>query len=169
MWVELWSGCVVWGRSCCRLMCDSCFQETAQKMMQTTVPSEHQALGRKAKGFDRQKWDEREYFWPRHCELRASVLMTGSDKSRIVAEGNYHKFTKCKEAAEMSKSLLATGNRELVEVSAQCWAGGGFFFWRATLMLLRRARPIASGVWVSVRPMQRRIARTGARTGWAKR
>lgn len=35
-------------------------QETAQKMMQTTVPSEHQALGRKAKGFDRKKWDERE-------------------------------------------------------------------------------------------------------------
>jgi len=28
--------------------------------MQTTVPSEHQALGRKAKGFNRPKWDERE-------------------------------------------------------------------------------------------------------------
>lgn len=27
-------------------------------MMQTTVPAEHQALGRKAKGFDRKKWDE---------------------------------------------------------------------------------------------------------------
>ena len=35
-------------------------QETAEKMMQTTVPSEHQALGRKAKGFNRPKWDERE-------------------------------------------------------------------------------------------------------------
>ena len=28
-------------------------------MMATIVPSEHQALGRKAKGFDRKKWDER--------------------------------------------------------------------------------------------------------------
>jgi predicted NAD-dependent protein-ADP-ribosyltransferase YbiA (DUF1768 family) len=28
-------------------------------MMQTTVPAEHQALGRKAKGFSRSKWDER--------------------------------------------------------------------------------------------------------------
>ncbi len=36
-------------------------QETAQAMMQTTTPSEHQALGRKAKGFDRKKWDEREH------------------------------------------------------------------------------------------------------------
>ena len=35
-------------------------QEIAQQMMQTTVPKEHQALGRKAKGFDRAKWDERE-------------------------------------------------------------------------------------------------------------
>ena len=27
--------------------------------MQTTLPSEHQALGRKAKGFNRAKWDDR--------------------------------------------------------------------------------------------------------------
>jgi hypothetical protein len=27
-------------------------------MMETTIPKEHQALGRKAKGFDRKKWDE---------------------------------------------------------------------------------------------------------------
>ena len=30
-------------------------------MMKTTNPKQHQALGRKAKGFDRVKWDEREY------------------------------------------------------------------------------------------------------------
>lgn len=35
-------------------------QEVAEQMMQTTVPAEHQALGRKAKGFSRVKWDERE-------------------------------------------------------------------------------------------------------------
>jgi predicted NAD-dependent protein-ADP-ribosyltransferase YbiA (DUF1768 family) len=35
-------------------------QETAEQMMKTTVPSEHQALGRKAKGFNRAVWDQRE-------------------------------------------------------------------------------------------------------------
>lgn len=32
-------------------------------------------------------------------------------------EGNYHKFTKCKESVQFSKALLDTGDRELVEVS----------------------------------------------------
>ncbi|KAK3679267.1 hypothetical protein LTR78_000828 [Recurvomyces mirabilis] len=72
-------------------------KEIARKMMETTVPAEHQALGRKAKGFNRKKWDEH--------------------KSRIVEEGNYHKFTKCKEKPEMRKMLLATGDRELIEAS----------------------------------------------------
>jgi predicted NAD-dependent protein-ADP-ribosyltransferase YbiA (DUF1768 family) len=44
----------------CLTNTDIARQETAEKMMQTTVPSEHQALGRKAKGFNRPKWDERE-------------------------------------------------------------------------------------------------------------
>ena len=35
-------------------------KEIARQMMETTVPAEHQALGRKAKGFNREKWDERE-------------------------------------------------------------------------------------------------------------
>lgn len=39
-----------------------------------------------------------------------------TDKSRIVEEGNYHKFTKCKESATMIKGLMETGDRELVEV-----------------------------------------------------
>ncbi|KAK1824626.1 hypothetical protein LTR12_000951 [Friedmanniomyces endolithicus] len=72
-------------------------EETARKMMETTVPAEHQALGRKAKGFDRKKWDQH--------------------KSRIVEEGNYHKFTKSKSKPEMLGMLLATGDRELVEAS----------------------------------------------------
>jgi len=72
-------------------------EETAQKMMETTVPAEHQALGRKAKGFDRKKWDQH--------------------KSRIVEEGNYHKFTKSKTKPEMLSMLMATGDRELVEAS----------------------------------------------------
>ncbi|KAF2724549.1 DUF1768-domain-containing protein [Polychaeton citri CBS 116435] len=72
-------------------------EEVAQAMMETTVPAEHQALGRKAKGFDRKKWDE--------------------NKSRIVEEGNYHKFTATKGKPDMLKWLLATGDRELVEAS----------------------------------------------------
>ncbi|KAK4893834.1 hypothetical protein LTR27_007860 [Elasticomyces elasticus] len=72
-------------------------EETAQKMMETTIPAEHQALGRKAKGFDRKKWDQH--------------------KSRIVEEGNYHKFTKSKSKPDMLGMLMATGDRELVEAS----------------------------------------------------
>lgn len=34
-------------------------QEIAKKMMETTIPKEHKALGRKAKGFDGKKWNER--------------------------------------------------------------------------------------------------------------
>ena len=44
------------------------------------------------------------------------VLIALIDKSRIVEEGNYHKFTKCEERVRMSKALLETGDRELVEV-----------------------------------------------------
>lgn len=40
-------------------------------------------------------------------------------KSRIVEEGNYHKFTKARQSAEMAKKLLDTGDRELVEVSSK--------------------------------------------------
>ncbi|CAK4034644.1 Hypothetical predicted protein [Lecanosticta acicola] len=69
----------------------------AEQMLQTTVPSEHQRLGRLAKGFERKKWDQ--------------------NKSRIVEEGNYHKFTKAKESKHMMSALLHTGDRELVEAS----------------------------------------------------
>jgi ribA/ribD-fused uncharacterized protein len=50
------------------------------------------------------------------CGITADSLV---DKSRIVEEGNYHKFTKGKESPEMLKLLLQTGDRELVEVC--CW------------------------------------------------
>ena len=48
----------------------------------------------------------------------ADALLTVSvDKSRIVEEGNYHKFTKSQESKYFTKMLLDTGDRELVEVS----------------------------------------------------
>jgi len=84
-------------------------------MMQTTVPSEHQKLGRQAKGFDRQKWDDRPSPDPRSVQILVGA--NGHiDKIRIVEEGNYHKFTKAKQGAQMAKMLLDTGDRELVEV-----------------------------------------------------
>jgi hypothetical protein len=82
-------------------------------MMKTTIPKEHQALGRKAKGFDRKKWDESEYL--HYVWIVGACTYAGPDKSRLVEEGNYHKFTKGKESPEMLKLLLATGDRELVE------------------------------------------------------
>lgn len=85
-------------------------------MMQTTVPSEHQKLGRQAKGFDRQKWDERQSFRTLISLVWCNADYLCADKSRIVQEGNYHKFTKAKDSARIAKMLLDTGDRELVEV-----------------------------------------------------
>lgn len=50
------------------------------------------------------------------------------DKLRIVEEGNWWKFTANKEDPSMAEKLLATGDRELVEVSvlilrASCGVG----------------------------------------------
>lgn len=39
------------------------------------------------------------------------------DKFEIVVQGNMHKFTVSEEAESLSKWLLATGDRELVEAS----------------------------------------------------
>lgn len=39
-------------------------------MMQTTVPKEHQALGRRARGFDRGKWDECEFHFYQFARRR---------------------------------------------------------------------------------------------------
>jgi len=94
-------------------------------MMQTTVPAEHQALGRKAKGFNRAVWDKSAVlFCVAAVDWLYFVLICASaDKSRIVEEGNYHKFTKGKSEPGMLKALLDTGDRELVEVGALRPAG----------------------------------------------
>ena len=59
-------GEAIWGRgvlslrmvfdTLCLLMSG---QDIAQKMLDAPSPKEHKALGRKVKGFDRAKWDER--------------------------------------------------------------------------------------------------------------
>ncbi|CAO2648009.1 Nn.00g089310.m01.CDS01 [Neocucurbitaria sp. VM-36] len=69
----------------------------AAKMLATTNPKEHKALGRKVKNFDGGKWDEH--------------------KLQIVIDGNYHKFTVSDDAKNLRSMLLATGERELVEAS----------------------------------------------------
>lgn len=50
--------------------------------------------------------------------LHAADEDNAADKSRIVEEGNYHKFTSSKSNPSMAKKLLDTGDRELVEVGA---------------------------------------------------
>lgn len=42
-----------------------------------------------------------------------------ADKSRIVEEGNWWKFTASKEKENFKSGLLATGERELVEASPE--------------------------------------------------
>ncbi|KAF4306330.1 hypothetical protein GTA08_BOTSDO05746 [Botryosphaeria dothidea] len=71
--------------------------EIARSMLKATTPKEHKSLGRKVRNFDHKLWDE--------------------NKSRIVEEGNWWKFTNSKEKAQLTEMLLATGDRELVEAS----------------------------------------------------
>jgi ribA/ribD-fused uncharacterized protein len=70
---------------------------TAAKMLDTTDPKRHKALGRQVKNFDERVWDER--------------------KLGIVEQGNWYKFTASHDAERLSGWLLATGERELVEAS----------------------------------------------------
>ena len=68
--------------------------EIAEKIMQTTHPSEQKQFGRQVKGFDKDKWD--------------SVCIG------IVYKGNYAKFT---QNQGLKEQLLLTGNKILVEAS----------------------------------------------------
>jgi ribA/ribD-fused uncharacterized protein len=72
-------------------------EETAQKMLATTDPGRHKALGREVKNFDAKSWDDK--------------------KSEIVEMGNWYKFTISENAGELKRRLLETGERELVEAS----------------------------------------------------
>lgn len=74
-----------------RLMGD---EEVAEETLACKTPAEAKTLGRKVKGFDQAKWDER-------CDA-------------IVEEGNFLKFSQNEEMGEM---LLGTGDREIVETS----------------------------------------------------
>ncbi|KAH7088193.1 hypothetical protein FB567DRAFT_591608 [Paraphoma chrysanthemicola] len=72
-------------------------EAVARKMLATTDPKRHKALGRQVKNFDGRVWDEH--------------------KLKIVEDGTYHKFTLCDDAPNLKAMLLATGERELVEAS----------------------------------------------------
>ena len=71
-------------------------QEIADAIALEPEPSQQKALGRKVKGFDRQKWKEK--------------------REKIVEEGNWWKFTQPKEG-RLGSMLLETGDRLLVEAS----------------------------------------------------
>ncbi|KAJ9664962.1 hypothetical protein H2201_005014 [Coniosporium apollinis] len=95
-------------------------EKIAQQMVEAPSPKEHKALGRKVKGFDSAKWDERECIYGhmnRWSTLQTADTILPADKSRIVEEGNWWKFTKSKETDQLKKLLLETGDRELVEAS----------------------------------------------------
>lgn len=71
-------------------------QEIADAIALEPEPSQQKALGRKVKGFDRQKWKEK--------------------REKIVEEGNWWKFTEPREG-HLGSMLLETGDRLLVEAS----------------------------------------------------
>ena len=71
--------------------------EIAEMIMQESNPREQKALGRLVKGFDNKVWNR--------------------NREGIVEEGNWHKFTQQKRG-DLKRSLLETGERELVEVCA---------------------------------------------------
>jgi ribA/ribD-fused uncharacterized protein len=71
-------------------------EEIVAKMVRTTDPKKHKALGRKVKDFDKAVWDQ--------------------EKERIVEEGSWMKFTQSENVEELRELLLATGEKELVEV-----------------------------------------------------
>ncbi|KAF2244501.1 DUF1768-domain-containing protein [Trematosphaeria pertusa] len=72
-------------------------EAVAQKMLATTDPKRHRALGREAKNFSQKTWDDH--------------------KRGIVEQGTYYKFTRSEEAEKLRGLLLETGERELVEAS----------------------------------------------------
>lgn len=113
-------------------------QEIAAEMAATSDPAKHKSLGRQARGFDRAKWDE--------------------NKLRIVEEGTWFKFTASKNAAEVKKQLLETGDREIVEVS---WAEVDC---KTILTMIRPHHWTRSGELASGRRMLKQTARSGART-----
>ncbi len=71
--------------------------ETAEEIMQAKTPKAQKALGREVSGFTDTVW----------C----------SNRELIVVDGNWYKFTNPVGGSEdLKKKLLATGDRELVEV-----------------------------------------------------
>lgn len=80
---------------------------TAAAILKTTKPGAQKKLGRQVKGFDEGVWER--------------------EREGIVEEGNWCKFmcaVKEEQGRGLREELLATGERELVEVS-----GGHCFVW----------------------------------------
>jgi ribA/ribD-fused uncharacterized protein len=69
-------------------------RDTAAQILQVSHPKQAKDLGRAAKGFDAQLWEEK--------------------RLEIVTQGNFHKFS---QHPELQGFLVGTGNRILVEAS----------------------------------------------------
>ncbi len=68
--------------------------QVAERILASSSPKMHKALGRKVSGFDEKRWVQ--------------------ERERIVYEGNHAKFT---QNADLLQLLLATAGTELVEAS----------------------------------------------------
>ena len=84
-------------------------------------------------------------------------------------EGNYHKFTKGKENPDMMRKLLATGERELIEVSFRPAARRKCLTVASANTLDRHLQRIAYGASGLARPTQKQTVTNGVRTGWVRR
>lgn len=70
----------------------------ASQILLTTDPKSQKHLGRQVQNFDQKVWEQ--------------------NRERIVAEGNYLKFSQdSEESRELKRKLLETGDREIIEAS----------------------------------------------------
>jgi ribA/ribD-fused uncharacterized protein len=70
--------------------------DALREIMLSKDPALQKAMGKKVKGFDKDKWEK-------HCR-------------KFVYDGNYAKFT---QNPDMLSELMASGDRELVEASPE--------------------------------------------------
>ena len=91
--------------------------DTAQQILQTSIPNEQKVLGRVVKNFDDKVWNK--------------------NRMEIVEEGTYWKFKNGADEGEfkyeglsLKQRLLGTGDRELVEASPRDKIWGIGFGWR---------------------------------------
>lgn len=137
--------------------------------MQTTVPSEHQALGRKAKGFNRPKWDERE-----STTLQFHFKSSQNPHTDVYVRQKPHRRRRQLPQIHQRQRKLLDGQEAARDRRPGARGSEYFLYTRidnASMLtaISRRRRRIASGVLDSAPQMPWRTEANGARTDQAKR